>query len=84
MRSLDVHSLFINMLYEETINTSTNFLYNNEYVIEGISKSEFKNLPSLATPESYLIFNDAFYKENDGVAMGSPLGPTAAIFLVIL
>ena len=36
----------------------TDLLYNNEDVIEGISKSEFKNLLSLATQELCFIFND--------------------------
>ena len=45
-------------------------------------KSEFKNLLSLATQESYFIFNDVLYKQKDSVAMGSPLGPTMAnVFL---
>ena len=47
--SLDVDSLFTNIPLEETINICTNLLYNNEDVIEGINKSEFKNLLSLAT-----------------------------------
>ena len=60
----------------------TNLLYNNEDVVEGISKSEFKNLLSLASQESHFIFNDVLYKQKDGVAMGSPLGPTMAnVFL---
>ena len=82
MGSLDVDSLFTNIPLEETINICTNFLYNNEDVIEGINKSEFKNLLSLATQESYFIFNDVLYKQKDGVAMGSPLGSTMAnVFL---
>ena len=82
MGSLDVDSLFTNIPLEETINICTNLLYNNEDVIEGINKSEFKNLLSLATQESYFIFNDVLYKQKDGVAMGSPLGPTMAnVFL---
>ena len=64
------------MPLEETVNICTNLLYNNEDIIEGINKSEFKNLLSLATQESYFIFNDVLYKQKDGVAMGSPLGPT--------
>ena len=43
MSSLDVDSLFTNMPLEETVNICTNLLYKNEDVIEGISKSEFKN-----------------------------------------
>ena len=82
MGSLDVDSLLTNIPLEETINICTNLLYNNEDVIEGINKSEFKNLLSLATQESYFIFNDVLYKQKDGVAMGSPLGPTMAnVFL---
>ena len=82
MGSLDVDSLFTNMLLEETMNIRTNLLDNNEDVIEGINKSESKNLLSLATQESYFIFNDVLYKKKDGVAMGSPLGPTMAnVFL---
>ena len=42
MGSLDVDSLFTNIPLEETINICTNLLYNNEDVIEGINKSEFK------------------------------------------
>ena len=65
-----------NMPLEETINICTNLLYNNEDVIEGIKKSELKNLLSLGTQESYFILNDILYKQKDGVTMGSSLGPT--------
>ena len=82
MGSLDVESLFTNIPLEETINICTNLLYNNEDVIEGINKSEFKNLLSLATQESYFIFNHVLYKQQDGLAMGSPLGPTMANVLL--
>ena len=74
MGSLDVDSLFTNIPLEETINICTNLLYNK--------KCEFKNLLSLATQESYFIFNDVLYKQKDGVAMRSPLGSTIAnVFL---
>ena len=63
-------------------NICTNLLYNNEDVIGGINKSEFKNFLSLATQDSYFIFNDCLYNQRDGVTMGSPLGPAMAnIFL---
>ena len=32
----------------------------------------------MATEESYFIFNGLLYKQIDGVAMGSPLGPSLA------
>ena len=82
--SLDVHSLFTNISLEETINLCPYSLYKYEDVIEGISKSGFKNLLSLATQESYFIFNDVLYKIKDGVAMGLPLGLTMAnVFFAI-
>ena len=82
MGILDGDSLFTNIPLEETINRCTNLLYNNEDVIEDINKSDFKNLLSPATHESYFIFNDVLYKQKNGVAMGSPLRPTIAnVFL---
>ena len=82
MGSHDVDSLFTNIPLKENINICTNLLYKNVDVIEGISKSEFENLLCLATQESYFTFKDILYKQKDGVAMGSPLGPTIAnVFL---
>ena len=43
-----------------------------------MNKSEFKELLPLATKESDFIFNELLYKQIDGVAIGSPLGPTLA------
>ena len=83
MGSLDVHSLFTNIPLEETINICTNLLYNNVDVAEGINKSKFENLLSLASQELYFMFNNILYKQNDDVVMGSPLGPTMAnVFLL--
>ena len=83
MGSLDVDSLFTNIPLEETIDICTNTLFENMEKVEGLSKIEFKELLSLATKESYFIFNGQLYKQVDGVAMGSPLGPTLAnAFLV--
>ena len=80
MGSLDVDSLFTSIPFEETINICTKMLYNNEDVIEGINKLVFKNILSLVPQESYFIFNNVFYKQKDGVAMRSPLGPNMANF----
>ena len=32
----------------------------------------------MATKESYFMFDNEYYQQIDGVAMGSPLGPTLA------
>ena len=82
MGSIDVDSFFTDIPYEEIINICTNLLYNNDDIIEGANKSEFKNLLLLATEESYFIFSDVIYKKKDDMAMGSPLEPTMAnVFL---
>ena len=82
MSSLDVDSLLTNIPVKGTINICTNLLYNNVHAIERINKSEFENLLSLANQESYFMFNHILYKQKDGVAVGSPLGPTMAnVFL---
>ena len=78
MASLDVDSLFTNIPLDETINIRKESIFNESDTVEGLNKSEFKELLSLATKESYFIFDDLLYKQIDGVAMGSPLGPTRA------
>ena len=73
MGSLDVDSFFTNIPLEETINICTELIYGQNDSTEGLNKSECKEYK-----ESYFIFNDILYKQIDGVAMGSPLGPTLA------
>ena len=60
-------SLFTNIPPEETITFA-----------QSLNKSGFKEFLSLGTKESYFLFNEILYKQTDGVAMGSPLGPTLA------
>ena len=78
MGSLDVDSLFTNIPLDETIDIYINQLFENTDTVEGFKKSELKQLLCLATKESYFIFNGLLYKQIDGVAMGSPLGPSLA------
>ena len=78
MGSLDNDSLFTIIPLDEAINIFTNTVHSEQDVIQGINKEEFRNLLLLATKEFYLIFNEVVYKQHDGVAMGSPLGPTLA------
>ena len=80
---LDVDSLFTNIPLEETIEIYTNELFKESETVEGLSKTEFKELLSLATKDSHFIFDGTLCKQIDGVPMGSPLGPTLAnAFLV--
>ena len=50
-------------MLEETIDICTNTLSENLEKVEGLSRIEFKELLSLITKESYLIFNGKLYKQ---------------------
>ena len=83
MGCLNVDSLFTNIPLEETIEICTNEPFKESETVEGLSKTEFKELLSLATKDSHFIFDGTLYKQIDGVAMGCPLGPTLSnAFLV--
>ena len=63
MGSVDVDSFFTNILLEEIINICTESICYQNDSVEGLNKSEFKELLSLATKESYFIFNEILYKQ---------------------
>ena len=79
MASLDVDALFTNVPINETIDIIIENLFPEESsTVNGICRDEFKKLLELASKDSFFMFNNTFYKQTDGVAMGSPLGPTFA------
>ena len=78
MASLDVESLFTNIPLEETIKNCVNHLFSNNFHGVKLSRKDLYELLKLATTESSFIFDNKLYKQIDGVAMGSPLGPTLA------
>ena len=78
MVSFDVESLFTNIPLDETIDICVERLYKNKKKVKGLLKRHFKELLTLATKSSCFLFNGVYYCQVDGVAMGSPLGPTLA------
>ena len=78
MASLDVDSLFTNIPLDETIDICIDSLHKDDENSPKIPKDVFGNLFTVATKESYFIFNNKFYKQVDGMAIGSPLGPAVA------
>ena len=78
MASLEVHYLFANIPLEETIDICVDNLYNDNENPPNIPKHNFRNLLNIATKETFFMFNNKYYKQVDGVAMGSPLGPALA------
>ena len=73
MGSLDVDSLFTNILLKETIEICTNELFKESETVEGLSKTEFKDLLSQATKDSHFIFDGTLYKQIHCLAMGFSL-----------
>ena len=82
MTSFDIESFFINIPLEETINICVDKLFENNTEVKNLTKESSRSLLELATLDSFLIFDGKYYRQKDGVAMGSPLGPTLAnVFL---
>ena len=78
MATFDVHSLFSNIPLEETIDICVNTLFHRKKKAKDLLKRHCKELLTLATKSSCFLFNQQYYRQLDGVAMGSPLGPTFA------
>ena len=85
MASLDVESLFTDIPLSETINNCVSDLHNKNLYNGKLSKRDLFKLLETATSESSFIFDYLLYKQVDGVAMGSPLGPILAnVFYAIM
>ena len=83
MSSLDIDSLFTNIRLEETIAICVNTLYADGDMMNGYSKNAFREFLTLAITDCCFVYDGELYCQIDGVAMGSPLGPSLAnAFLV--
>ena len=78
MANFDITLLFTNIPQDETINICLNQSFNKQQCVSNLDRVSFQKLLRLATRESFLIFVKTFYKQFDGVTMGSPLSPTFA------
>ena len=76
--SFDVKSLFINVPLDQTISIILNRIYNNREINTDITRREMKELLYLCTKKVHFSFDNNIYLQNDGVAMGSLLGPILA------
>ena len=83
MCSFDVKSLFSNVPIVETINSCLDNLYRSDEVSPPpIEEPVVKKLLLKCAQDVEFSFNNQMYRQVDGVAMGSPLGPVLAnIFL---
>ena len=78
MLSFDVESLFTNVPLDETIKLASEYVYSDTSVkTPPFPKDTFVKLLKIATGGIFM-FKERFFKQIDGVTMGSPLGPTMA------
>ncbi|MBM6549359.1 hypothetical protein [Streptococcus dysgalactiae] len=77
MFSLDVISLFTNVPLIETVNFICEFI-EKEQIPTAIPVGNIKELILKCTLNVQFLFNGVHYRQKDGVAMGSPLGPLLA------
>ena len=84
MASFDVESLFTNVPLHDVISIIHDYAAENRIDV-GIPLYDLCNLLSLCTSNIQFLFNGQYYRQIDGVAMGSPLGPVLAdIFMAHL
>ena len=77
--SFDVESLFTNIPLDFTLNLILDMLFIDQSTkIFGMNRKHFKKLLDWTCKNGTLQFNGKFYKQVDGVAMGSPLAPAIA------
>jgi len=80
--SYDVTALFTNVPLEETIQILAKKSFNGNWFNNthnlNISEGYLIELHTVATKDQLFQFNGDLYKQMDGVAMGSPLGPLMA------
>ena len=74
----DVKSLFTSASMEETINVTSDRIYHWKEIDTSISQNDMHNLLLLCAKNVQFCFDSDIYQQNDGVAIGSPLGPALA------
>ena len=85
MVPFDVKSLFTNVPLEKTIEITLKKIYKRQEINTSISKKEMKQLLTLCTKNVHFTYDNKVYQQNDGVAIGSPLGPVlSGIFMIEL
>ena len=78
LASFDVKNLFTNIPLDESINICKEKAFRDSSHFSGFTEEQFTKLLELALKESVFLFNGELFKQIEGVAMGSPLGPVIA------
>ena len=76
--SFDVTSLYTNVPVLEAIHTCSDLLYNGSHTLPPVDKQTFITLTKIASCNVVMSTQDGFYRQIDGLAMGSPPAPHLA------
>ena len=77
-------SLFTNVPLDETIKICIDELFKSKVTVSGLNKKEIFEILSLTLKESIILFDNKYYCQIDGIAMGPPLGLTSANFFLFI
>ena len=75
--SFDVVSLYTNVPVMEAIHVCADLLY-NKFTLLPVDKETFIELAKIASCNVLMLTHDGYYKQLDGLAMGSPPAPMLA------
>ena len=70
--SFDVTSLYTNVPVKESITVCADLLYSGNYKLPPIDKQTFIELAEISSCNVLMLTHDGYYKQTDGLAMGSP------------
>ena len=73
--SFDVVSLYTNVPVLEAIQVCADLLYSGKYEIPPVDKETFVTLAKLSSCNVLMLTHDGYYRQVDGLAMGSPPAP---------
>ena len=76
--SFDVSSLYTNVPIQEAIQICADLLYSGEHALPPVDKQTFIELLELCTCDVLMLTHDGYYRQKDGLAMGSPPAPLIA------
>ena len=76
--SFDVTSLYTNAPVQEAIEHCAELLYCGKHKLPPVDKDTFIRLLQLCACDVLMLTHDGFYKQVDGLAMGSPPAPLLA------
>ena len=82
MCSFDICSLYTSVPLEETIEICCDVLFSSSLPKPTFPESVFKHLINFAISSVEFSFNNIMYRQIDGLAMGSSLGPMLANIFV--